>query len=83
MNDFVAVIFIVIAHIIGYFLGLRQGMAGPKEPDGIIAVSEKENGKLSTNFILCIPIDDFLSRDRVIFEITHLPPDSQEIQDIK
>ena len=50
-----------------------------KDPDGIIAVSGEE--KIKANFILCIPIEEFLKRDRVIFEVRRIPKDSQKKQE--
>lgn len=52
-----------------------------KDPDGILCLTETENGKIKANFILCIGFNELIERNKVIFEVRLLPPDSQENQD--
>ena len=48
-------------------------------PDGIIAIKD-DGEKLKANFILCLPLEEFLNRSKVTFEVQKLD-DSQEIQE--
>lgn len=77
-----ALIFIAIL-IAGFCLLVIFGIIRDRRiPDGIIAISGDED-KLRANFILCIPIEDFLDRKFVRFEVRHISSDEEDSQEIQ
>ena len=71
---FLSIIIAGIALMILFFARKRKDI-----PDGIIAIND-DGEKLKANFILCMPIEEFLGQKRVMFEVKHIK-DSQKIQD--
>lgn len=77
----VLIMILILAACFG-FLVVVGVIKSKQTPDGIIAISEVD-GKLKANFILCMPIEEFLNQERVTFEVQHISDEelSQEIQD--
>ena len=71
---FAAIIIAAVCIMILFFGAKRKNI-----PDGIIAIND-DGEKLKANFILCMPIEDFLNQKLVTFEVQHIK-DSQEIQE--
>ena len=82
--NWIEALFVFIAIVIaGVCLLVIFGIIRDRQiPDGIIAISGDED-KLHANFILCIPIEDFLDRKFVRFEVRHISADEDDSQEIQ